>query len=172
MAPRLQRGTESERRGSAGRRNSQATGAPATNTTAAATTAATATPAAARTDALRAALAAALNDRKCLVAAEWLPRHGREVAVADQRLFKQTMIAPLRHLDGAKSPEVFGDVLRVEQSVTAGTKARDQMHQRDLGRVARGVEHTFSEEGATQRPAVESADQFISVVALARVALA
>src|SRR6185369_51997 len=53
----------------------------------------------------------------------------------------------------------------------AGAQARDQMDERDLGRVARAMEHAFAEEGAAERDAVEAADQRVAVVDLDAVAM-
>ena len=76
------------------------------------------------------------------------------------------MITALGHLDRAERFEVLGDVLGVEQPVAAGAQARDQMHQRDLGGVARAVEHAFAEEGAAERDAVKPAHQRVAVIDL------
>ena len=46
------------------------------------------------------------------------------------------------------------------------------MHQRDLGGVARAVEHALAEEGAAERDAVEPADQLVAVIDLDGVAMA
>ena len=67
---------------------------------------------------------------------------------------------------------MVGDELRVEQPVAAGFEPRDQMHQRDLGSVARAVEHAFAEEGAAERDAVEPADQIVAVIDFDAVAMA
>ena len=67
---------------------------------------------------------------------------------------------------------MIGDILRVEQPVAAGDEARHQMHQRDLGSVARAVEHALAEEGAAERDAVEPADQRSAVIDLDGMAMA
>ncbi len=74
------------------------------------------------------------------------------------------MIAPLRHLDCAERLQVLGDILRVEQAIAAGLEPRDQMHQRDLGRVARAMKHALAEECAAERDTVKAADKFVAVI--------
>ena len=82
-----------------------------------------------------------------------------EIAFADERRFQELVILPPRHLDRAEGLQVIGDELRVEQLEAAGPQPRDQMHERDLGRIARAVEHALAEEGAAERDAVEAAHQ-------------
>ena len=67
---------------------------------------------------------------------------------------------------------MVGDELRVEQPEAAGPQPRHQMHQRDLGGVARAMEHALAEERAAERDAVEPADQRIAVIDLDGVAMA
>ena len=74
------------------------------------------------------------------------------------------MIAALGDLDRAERHQVIGDILGVEQPVSAGAQARHQMHQRDLRCVAGAMEHALAEEGAAERNAIETADQRIAVI--------
>ena len=67
---------------------------------------------------------------------------------------------------------MIGDELRVEQAIAAGLEPRDQMHQRDLGGIARAVKHAFAEERAAERHAVKPADQLVAVIDLDGVAMA
>ena len=67
---------------------------------------------------------------------------------------------------------MVGHELGVEQAEAAGLQPRDEMHERDLGGVARAVEHALAEEGAAEADAVEPADQRVAVVDLDRVAMA
>src|SRR6476469_7146335 len=67
---------------------------------------------------------------------------------------------------------MLGDILRVEQLETAMDQPRDQMHQRDLRGVARGVKHALAEEGAPQAHAVEAADEVVALPGLDAVAMA
>src|SRR5450759_1876193 len=93
-------------------------------------------------------------------------RERAEIGLADKRILQQPVIAPLADLDGAEGLQVIGDVLGVEQPVAAGAQARDQIHQRDLGGVARAVEHTLAEEGAAERDAVKPAHQRSPIIDL------
>jgi hypothetical protein len=61
--------------------------------------------------------------------------------------------------DRAEARQMRGDELRVEQPVAAEPQARDEMGERDLGRVARQMEHALAEEGGAERNAIEPADQ-------------
>ena len=67
---------------------------------------------------------------------------------------------------------MIGDELRVEQPVAAGLEPRHQMHERDLGSVARAMEHALAEERAAEADAVEAADQFVVLIDLDAVAMA
>ena len=67
---------------------------------------------------------------------------------------------------------MLGDVLGVEQLEAARDQPRDQMHQRDLRGVARGVKHALAEEGASQADAVEPADEVVALPGLDAVAMA
>lgn len=58
-----------------------------------------------------------------------------------------------------------GDELAVEQFPAARDKARDEVRERDLRRVARPADHRFAEKGAPERDAVKAADQFIALPA-------
>src|SRR5262249_6252701 len=82
-----------------------------------------------------------------------IPRSARE------RALKQHGVAAAWDLDGAKTPQMLGNVLRVEQFEAAGDQPRHKMHERHLRGVAHAVEHALSEEGASKPHAVESADQ-------------
>ena len=67
---------------------------------------------------------------------------------------------------------MLGEELRVEQPKAAGSKPREQMHERDLGGVARAVKHALAEERAAQAHAVEAADQRAVLVDLDRMRVA
>src|SRR6185369_13809460 len=67
---------------------------------------------------------------------------------------------------------MISDVLRVEQLETAMDESRDQVHQRDLRGIARGVKHALAEEGAPQAHAVEPADEVVALPGLDAVAMA
>ncbi len=67
---------------------------------------------------------------------------------------------------------MLGDELRVEQPVMAGLEPRHQMHERDLGGVADGVEHALAEKGAAETDAIEAADQLLAVIDFDGVAVA
>ena len=59
-----------------------------------------------------------------------------------------------------------GDELAVEQLPPARAQARDEVRERNLGRIARPADHRFAEKGAAERDAVEAADQFAILPAL------
>src|SRR4051794_37061914 len=67
---------------------------------------------------------------------------------------------------------MLGDELRIEQAIAAGFQPRDEMHQRDLGGVARVVKHALAEKGAAERDAIEAADELRAVIDLDGVAMA
>ena len=95
-----------------------------------------------------------------------------EVAFARERGFQQLVILPPRHLDGAEGPEVIGHVLGVEQLESADLEPGHEMHERDLGRVARAMEHALAEERPPERDPVEPADQRVALVDFEAVAMA
>ncbi len=64
------------------------------------------------------------------------------------------------------------DELAVEQLPSAGAQPRDEMRKRDLRRVACAADHRFAEKGASQRHAIESADQFPALPAFDAVRMA
>ena len=55
---------------------------------------------------------------------------------------------------------MFGQELGVEQRKPAQFQARNQVHQRHLGRVGAGGKHAFAKKHAAQVNAVKPADQF------------
>src|SRR5437588_317432 len=95
-----------------------------------------------------------------------------EVAFASGRGFEQFVILAPRHLDRAERAQVIGHKLCVEEPKSAGLEARHEVHQRDLGGVARAVEHALAEERAAERNAVEPADEVLSLIDLEAVAMA
>src|SRR5436190_2507847 len=95
-----------------------------------------------------------------------------EVAFARERGFQQLVILAPRHLDRAEGPQVIGHELRVEQPKSAGLEARHEVHQCDLGGIARAVEHALAEERAAERNAVEPADELLALVDLETMAMA
>ena len=54
---------------------------------------------------------------------------------------------------------MFCDELGVQQLVTGGNQATDQVDQGDLAGIGAGLEHALTEEGATDRDAIEPAHQ-------------
>jgi len=82
------------------------------------------------------------------------------------------MIGRPRHLDGAESPQMFGDELRIEQAVMSGLEPRHKVNQGHLGGVARAVEHALAKECAAEADAVEAADQDVVFVDFDRVTVA
>src|SRR5260221_100784 len=95
----------------------------------------------------------------------------QEIALADQGCFQELVILPPRHLDGAEIPEMVGHELGIEQPKSARLEARHQMHECDLGGVARAMEHALAEIGPPERDPVEAADQAIAIVDLDAVAM-
>lgn len=93
-----------------------------------------------------------LVDRQCI-----------EIAKAVQRLVEQGAIARTRHFDGAKTAQMLGDELGVEQGEAATEKACDEMHERDLRGVARAVKHALTEEGTSETDAVEASGEFVAL---------
>jgi len=57
---------------------------------------------------------------------------------------------------------MLGQELAVEQFESADLQARDQISERDLGRVIGAAEHALAEKGAAQPHAVEAADQLVA----------
>ncbi|MGY4288586.1 hypothetical protein ACVWXO_007806 [Bradyrhizobium sp. LM2.7] len=49
---------------------------------------------------------------------------------------------------------------------------RDQMHQRHLGGIARGVKHAFAEEGTPEAHTIEAADEIVALPGLDAVTMA
>src|SRR5262249_50005006 len=94
-----------------------------------------------------------------------------EIAFAQQRRLQQLVILPPRQLDRTEGLEVIGHELGVEQLEAAGLEPRHQVHERDLGGIARAVKHALAEEGAAERDAVEAADQRLVLVDLEAVAM-
>ena len=92
-----------------------------------------------------------------------IQRQSQEIRVPHDRLIEQRAITPPRHLDGAKTAQMRGDELRVEQHKAARDQPRDQMHQRDLRGVAGVMKHALAEEGAAEADAVEPAGQILAV---------
>ena len=66
---------------------------------------------------------------------------------------------------------MIGHELRIEELESAGLETRDEVHERDLGSVARAVEHALAEERATERDAVKTADEGFAVVDFEAVAM-
>jgi hypothetical protein len=58
--------------------------------------------------------------------------------------------------------------LAVEQREAAEAQPCDQPGQGDLRRIGRAADHAFAEEGATDREAIQSADQPVAVAAFHR----
>ena len=99
-------------------------------------------------------------------------RQRRKIRLADQGFLEQSVIAAFGNLDRAEGPQMVRDILRVEQPVSAGLEPCDQMDERDLGCIARAVEHAFAEEGAPKRHAIEPADETITLINLDRMTMA
>src|SRR5207244_6495323 len=73
---------------------------------------------------------------------------------------------PARHFGGAERLQMVGDELRIEQDEATRFQPGHQMDERDLGGVARPMEHAFPEEGAAETDAIESAHEFGPVIDL------
>jgi len=67
---------------------------------------------------------------------------------------------------------VVGLELAIEQGEAADLQPRDQPRQRDLGGIGGAAHHALAEEGATERQAIEPADQPIAVPAFDRMRMA
>src|SRR5206468_6059498 len=99
-------------------------------------------------------------------------RQLEEIAgLAGERLVEQAGVAPPRNLRRTKALQMLGDILRVEQLEAAMDQPRHQMHQRDLGRIARGVEHALAEERPPKAHPVEAADEFVALPGFDAVAM-
>src|SRR4029079_10237627 len=62
-------------------------------------------------------------------------------------------------------------MMRVEQAIAARSQARDKVHERDLRSIARTVKHALTEKRTAKRYAIETADQFVAVIDLDRMAM-
>src|SRR5262249_41105193 len=87
-----------------------------------------------------------------------------EIGVARQRLFQQAVVASLGDFNRTENPQMLRHVLRVEQAVTPMFKARDEMDQCDFGSIAAAVKHALAKKGATERDAIETAHERLTVV--------
>lgn len=65
-----------------------------------------------------------------------------------------------------------GQELAVEQLPAARDQPRDEMRERDLRRVARAADHRFAEKGASERHAIEAADEAVPLPAFDAVRMA
>ena len=92
--------------------------------------------------------------------------------LARDRLVEQRAVAPPRDLDRAKTAQMLGDILGVEQLEAARDQPRHQMHQRHLRGVAGAMEHALAEEGAPEADAIQPADQIAVLPDLDAVAVA
>src|SRR5665213_4247077 len=54
----------------------------------------------------------------------------------------------------------------------AGAQSRNQVHQRNLGGVARALKHAFTEEGSPKRNTIQTANQIVAVINLDGMAMA
>src|SRR5690349_21048358 len=103
--------------------------------------------------------AALRNNRQRLRAADAGGQSHEIRRLARDRLVEHGAIAAPWNLDRAKTLQMLGDVLGVEQLESAGDQSRHQMHQRHLGSVAGAMEHALAKERAAQADAVEPADE-------------
>src|ERR1700720_1530910 len=81
------------------------------------------------------------------------------------------MVLAAGHFDGAKCAQRIRNELRIQELESPRFEPSDEMDQRDLGRVARAVEHALAEESAAKGHAVESADEIVPLVDFEAVAM-
>jgi len=67
-----------------------------------------------------------------------------------ERRFEQLVVVPLRYFDRAECLEMIGDKLGVEQFVSTGFEARDEVNECHFRGVALAVEHAFTKECASK----------------------
>src|ERR1700730_4934516 len=81
------------------------------------------------------------------------------------------MVLAAGHFDGAKCPQMIRNELRIQEFESPRFEPSDEMDQRDLGRVARPVDHALAEESAAKGNAVESAHEIVPLVDFEAVAM-
>src|SRR6266581_317634 len=90
---------------------------------------------------------------------------------ARDRLVEHRAIAAPRNFHRAKTFQMLGHVLGVEQLEAACDQPRHQMHQTYFRGVAGGVKHALAEKSAAEAHAVEPADQVVVLPDLDAVAM-
>src|SRR5690606_35017846 len=99
-------------------------------------------------------------------------RKGQErAAFALYRRGENPLIGRTPDLDRAELAQMLGHELRVKQSKVRRAQHRDEMDQRDLGRVAIEVEHALAEEGAPDPHPIEPAGEPAVAPCLDRMAM-
>src|SRR5262249_46477072 len=76
-----------------------------------------------------------------------------------ERIVELSFVQSARNFPGAKSRQMLGNELRVQQTKTAKPQAGDEMDQRDLGSVGDEAEHAFAKKRAAERDTVQTADE-------------
>src|ERR1700682_1068706 len=110
--------------------------------------------------------AAGGSNRKRLRAADRaIDRQFAKIRLALDRPVEQRRVAPPRNLERAKTAQMLGDILGVEQLESAGDQPRHQMHQRHLRGVAGAMKHAFAEEGAAEANPIKPADKVVMLPA-------
>src|ERR1700730_15980987 len=100
-----------------------------------------------------------------------ISRQLAKIRIALDRPVEQRGVAPPRDLDRAKTAQMLGDILGIEQLESAGDQPRHQMHQRYLGGVAGAMKHALAEKGAAEADAIEPAGQIVVLPDLDAVAM-
>ena len=98
-------------------------------------------------------------------------REGILRGIVLQRSAQHAVIARLRQLDRAEGLQMIGEELRIEQPVSAGSKPRHEMNQRDLRGIARDMKHALAEERAPKAHAIEPTNELFAVIDLDGVAM-
>src|SRR5712671_3925419 len=89
-----------------------------------------------------------------------------KITFAGQRRFQQLIVVLLRYFDCAECLEMIGDELGIEQFVSTGSEARQQVDERYLRVIALPVEHAFAKESTAKRHPIEAAGEFVAAIDL------